>query len=71
MGKAEAYAQLARLEDLAAYLSKQGSRPVLDKKSDLNRALDFVLANLRIQLTAESISEEIVEKRVIEIESWW
>jgi hypothetical protein len=71
MGKAETYAQLTKLEDLAAYLARQDSNPVLDKKSGLNRALEFVLSNLRSRLTAESIAEEIVQKRVIEIDSRW
>ncbi len=71
MGKAEIHTQLTKLEDLAAYLARQDSAPVLNRKSDLNRALDFVLSNLRNRLTAESIAEEIVQKQVIEIESWW
>jgi hypothetical protein len=71
MGKAEIHTQLTKLEGLAAYLARQNSGPILDKQSDLNRALDFVLSNLRNRLTAESIAEEIAQKRVIEIESWW
>jgi hypothetical protein len=71
MVKAEAYAQLTKLESLAAYLSKQESGSVLDEQSDLNRAIEFVLINLRSRLTAESMAEEIAQKRVVEIESWW
>ena len=71
MEKAEAYGQLAKLESLAAYLASQGGALMSDEQSHLNRAIEFVLSNLRIGLTAESISEEIVGKRLLEMESWW
>lgn len=70
MEKAETYAQLTKLENLAAYLANQTSGTALDMQSDLNRAIEFVLVNLRNRLSAESIAEEIARKRVIEIESW-
>jgi RNA 3'-terminal phosphate cyclase len=71
MEKAEMHAQLAKLEQLVAYLSGQGSAVMLDKQSDLNRAIEFVINNLRPGLTAESLAEEIAQKRLIEMESWW
>jgi hypothetical protein len=71
MEKADTYSQVAKLESLAAYLASQGSILMSDERSDLNRAIQFVLSNMRTGLTAESITEEIGRKQLLEIESWW
>lgn len=71
MDKAETYAQLTKLENLAAYLTKQSSGAAPDEQSDLDRTIEFVLVNLRSRLTAEAIAEEIALKRIIEMEAWW
>jgi len=42
------------------------------KHDELNRAFEFALVNLRNQLTtANSISDEIIQSRLLEIERWW
>ena len=42
------YSQLTKLENLAAYLTKEAGS-TLDKHSELDRAIEFVLVNLRNQ----------------------
>lgn len=69
--KADDHARLVKLEGLAAHLAGQGSAVMSDERSDLNRAIQFVLSNLKVGLTVDAISDEIVRKRLLEIESWW
>lgn len=69
--KAHQHAELLKIETLAAYLSSNSDGRALEKDSDLERAIEFVLVNLRGQLTAQSISHEIAQTRLLEIEQWW
>jgi hypothetical protein len=70
--KADKYAELTKVEILASYLAKNSSdseKP--DGHDELDSAMKFVLANLRIQLTADSVNQEIIKTRLLEPESWW
>lgn len=68
--KSDKHAQLIKLEALAAHLLPN-SDGTPEKHSDLKRAIEFVLVNLRSQLSADAISQEIAETRLLEIEHWW
>jgi hypothetical protein len=70
--KADKYAELTKVENLASYLAKNSSdseKP--DGHDELDRVMKFVLANLRIQLTADSVNQEIIKTRLLEPEGWW
>lgn len=71
MDKADQYAKLSKLEDLAAFLGINGADTGTEEHSELQRAMEFVLVNLRNQLSPSSINQEIVDQRVTSIESWW
>ena len=68
--KADAHAQLVKLERLAAYLESNCPNSTIDKKSDLSRAIEFVLVNMRNGLTAESIGQEINQTGLLELDRW-
>ena len=67
--KADKYAKLAKLEDLAAFLGIDGKES--EEHAELHRAMEFVLVNLRNQLSPASINQEIIDKRITTIEPWW
>jgi len=68
--KADKHGQLVKLENLAAYLETNSTDSKLDKNGELSRAIEFVLVNLRSRLTAESISLEIIQTRLLEPDRW-
>lgn len=55
MDKADQYAKLSKLEDLAAFLGIGGANTGTEEHSELQRAMEFVLVNLRNQLSPSSI----------------
>jgi hypothetical protein len=67
--KADRYAKLAKLEELAAFLGIDGNEN--EEHAELQRAMEFVLVNLRKQLSAASMNQEIIDKRITTIEPWW
>ena len=69
--KADKHAQLLKLESLATYLESNSPELALDKNSELSRAIEFVLVNMRNRLAAESIGQEISQTRLLELDSWW
>ena len=71
MEKADRYAQLVKLENLAAHLGLDPNRPEGGQHAELKSALEFALVNLRLQLSAGSLNQEIVSKRLLEPGYWY
>lgn len=68
--KAEQHAQLMKLENLAVFFQSPSNRPDGKQHPELQAALEFVLANLRNQLSADAVNEEIVRNRLLEPGYW-
>jgi len=69
--KAEKQAQLSKLESLAASLAADPTYCPTTAHSELDRALEFVLVNLRDQLSPAVINREIIDSRLLDHDSWW
>jgi len=69
--KADKCAQLVKIENLAAQLRADPSQPDGGEDAELYRALGFVLVNMRSQLSASSINEEIIGRRLLEPGYWY
>jgi hypothetical protein len=69
--KADSYAQLMKLENLAAHFASETRGAHTDEFPELNQAIDLVLSNLRSQLSAEAINEEIIETELLKPDEWW
>jgi hypothetical protein len=69
--KADTYTQLLKIENLAAHLRADPSQPDGGEDAELYRALEFVLVNVRRQLSAASINEEMVSHRLLEPGYWY
>jgi hypothetical protein len=67
--KADKYAKLTKLEEFAAFLGIDGNEN--EEHAELQRAMEFVLVNLRQQLSPASINREIIDKRITTSEPWW
>lgn len=71
MEKADKHAKLVKLETLAAHLRSDPSQPDGGEDAELYRALEFVLANLRPQLTAKSVHQEIICRKLLDPGYWY
>jgi hypothetical protein len=71
MEKADKHAQIVKLENLAAHFSLDSVRLDGEPLGELQAAMAFVLANLRNQLSAEAVTQEIVSRRLLDPDSWY
>lgn len=68
--KAGKHDQLSKIENLAGYLTGNDEGVIDAQYPELARALKFVVANLRHQISAESMNEEILEKGLLNPDRW-
>ena len=71
MDKADKYAQLLKLENMAAHLGLDPNHSDGGQHAELQSALQFALVNLRTQLSAASLNQEIVSSRLLEPGYWY
>jgi hypothetical protein len=69
--KAEKYEKLAKIECLERFPELAGNTPENGWFPELKSAFDLVLVNLRHQISAESLNEEIVHGRLLDKERWY
>ena len=71
MEKADRFAQLVKLENFAAHLGFNRNQSGDGRHSELQRALEFALVNMRRQTSADSINQEIIRSRLLEPGYWY